>query len=637
MTDVSPILTAEGRPMPRASASAALTAHQAADPVGQELASWFPASGSADRDVLGDQRLIVDRIRDLERNDGWVSGAITRELDQVIGYNFRPEPKPDADALGISEDAAAQLGDQMEREWTLWANDPMRYCDATRHDNWHGLAGLMYRHRARDGESLAVLLFRPRGGRYGTCLKVVDPDRLSNPHGMPNDDALRAGVALDADGAAIGYWIRKGHPRDVGISVMAAMEWDYVQRETPWGRPIVIHDFERRRADQHRGLSDLVGVVKNQKMAQRYQGAELQTAVMNALLAAFIESPFDHEFLMEMLGDSGGEKSFEKYQGKRSDFHDKRGISVGGVKIPALFPGEKIGFFNPTRPSAQMESFLNVMLRNMAAARPVHTAESVSLDYSRVNYSSARAAMLVAARSVLRERMSFGVRTGSQVYHAVMEEGIRTGRIQVPAAAPDFLDAREAYLACDWMGPAQGWVDPVKEAQGAEIRMDAGLSSLMEECAAQGKDWRDVLKQRSREQAYAVKLGLPAANRERNLAVVPPSDIEDAQAEAERQRQENGEADGQDAESLKEEFDLYGIGVRAGVITPQVEDEEAFRTKAGLPAPSAPVKQAWAAEPVRRPITLAIAGGGPSPGVQDTEQAMARYEAKMAALVARGR
>lgn len=525
MTASKPFLDAFGQPMRR---RASVGAYEAADMTGQDMSSWWPVSGSADRDIFGDQRVIVDRIRDLERNNGWVSGAITREVDTVIGYNFRPEPKIDAIALGITVDEAAELGDAFEREWSLWANDPLRYCDATRHDNWHGLGGLMFRHRVREGRHLATILWRPRGGRFATCLRVIDPDRLSNPDGRPNDDFLRNGVALDGDGAAIGYWLRKGHPRDVGVST-TAFEWEYIPRETPWGRPLVVHDFERKRAEQHDGVSDLAAVVKTLKMADRYQGAELQTAVLNALLAAFIESPFDHEFLMELLGDNSGERSFDQYQAKRSSFHDKRNINIGGVKIPTLFPGEKIGFFNPTRPSAQMEAFLGTMLRNFAAARPSHTAETVTLDYSRVNYSSARAAMLVASRSILRERLSFGVRTGMPVYHAVIEEAVMSGRVRLPPGAPDFHAAREIYLACDWMGPAQGWVDPVKEAQAAGIRIDGGLSTLQSECAAQGDDWRDVMDQQARELAYRRKLGLPEPERKKGLSVKAPTDQEHPQ------------------------------------------------------------------------------------------------------------
>jgi len=57
-------------------------------------------------------------------------------------------------------------------------------------------------------------------------------------------------------------------------------------------------------------------------------------------------------------------------------------------------------------------------------------------------------------------------------------------------------------------------------------------------------------------------------------------------------------------DELKARLDTYGVGVRAGVFTPQVEDEQSFRKEAGLPALSAPAQESWTEEPVRRPITL---------------------------------
>lgn len=649
MLHASPIIGPRGEALPgrraraMSAAMSSMTAYDAADMGSQEMANFWPVSGSADRDVLGEQRLITDRIRDMVRNNGWASGAVSRDVDTIIGYNFRPEPCPDHETLGITLDQAIEIADQFERAWTLWANDPLRYCDAARHDNWHGMAGLKFRHRKIDGETISAVLYRPRGGRFATCLQVIDPDRLSNPDGRSDDDTLRGGVQLDDDGAAIGYWFSKAHPRDVGTSILGAYEWEYVPRETPWGRPMVIHDFERKRAGQHRGLSDFAPVLKNMKMLDRYQSAELAAALLNATLAAFVESPFDHEFLMELLGETGGDQAFEKYQGKRSDFHAARGINMNGMKIPALFPGEKVGFFNPVRPSAQMDAFSGAMLRNVAAALPTHTAETVTLDYSNVNYSSARAAMLVAARSIISTRLSFGVRVGTPVYHAVIEEAVMTGMIKLPEGAPPFHAAREAYLRADWMGPAMGWVDPVKEAQAAGIRIDGELSTLKDECADQGKDWRDVMTQRAREQAFAAKLSLNAPDRKAALAIKSRSDIEDQQESDKEESEDSGEdpaeksAQASEMEDVKASFDAYGIGVRAGAITPQREDEESFRAKAGFPALTAPVKTAWEAEPTRRPITLAPAGGGGGgfAPTNDAEQAIASYEAKMASLAAR--
>lgn len=61
---------------------------------------------------------------------------------------------------------------------------------------------------------------------------------------------------------------------------------------------------------------------------------------------------------------------------------------------------------------------------------------------------------------------------------------------------------------------------------------------------------------------------------------------------------------GSDNVDPRTQFDQYGIGVRAGAITPQADDERHFRELAGLPSVTIPVENEWTDEEVRRPITL---------------------------------
>jgi hypothetical protein len=66
-----------------------------------------------------------------------------------------------------------------------------------------------------------------------------------------------------------------------------------------------------------------------------------------------------------------------------------------------------------------------------------------------------------------------------------------------------------------------------------------------------------------------------------------------------------------DIGTLKSLIDAYGVGVRAGVITPQTDDEKEIRAKFGLPDMSAAVIADWAESGgVRHPITLAIGEDG---------------------------
>lgn len=74
-----------------------------------------------------------------------------------------------------------------------------------------------------------------------------------------------------------------------------------------------------------------------------------------------------------------------------------------------------------------------------------------------------------------------------------------------------------------------------------------------------------------------------------------------------------------DIANNKARMDAYGVGVRAGALTPIYEDEESFRLALKLPASTNAVRSVWEKEPARRPITLATEGGAPADGLQPAE------------------
>lgn len=56
---------------------------------------------------------------------------------------------------------------------------------------------------------------------------------------------------------------------------------------------------------------------------------------------------------------------------------------------------------------------------------------------------------------------------------------------------------------------------------------------------------------------------------------------------------------------LRNYIEAYGAAVRAGVITPNLDDEISIREQMGLPPVNEAVRSAWADNGVRAPITLA--------------------------------
>lgn len=485
-----PLIRPDGQPLRRASAGP-VTAYQAADPMSQELAGWNPPLGSADGDLLHDRSEIVARIRDLARNNGWANGAVRREIDTVIGAGLRLSSKPDYRALGMSAGWAAEWADAVEGQFRLWADDPGRWCDATRHYTLGGLLGMAYRHYVVDGDALAVLQWRPRLGGFATTIRVVDPDRLSNPHDGMDTDTLRGGVEFDDWDAACAYHIRARHPGDwYSGRGSDAYVWDRHERETPWGRPLVVHHFDKERDEQSRGVGRLTPVLARLKMLDKYDQVELQAAVLNAILGAYIESPFDHELMAGALDDG----SFKGYQDTRTAFHEQKALTLGGVRLPTLFPGEKVSFLAASRPNQAFAAFEAQALRNVAAGLGI-SYEQLSTDWSKTNYSSARAALLETWKTMVSRRRAFAAGFCTPIYVAWMEEAIDRGVVTLPPGGPDFYQAQAAYCRCNWIGPPRGWVDPVKERQGALLGIAGSLSTLEDEAAEQGKDYQELLAQ----------------------------------------------------------------------------------------------------------------------------------------------
>ncbi|HIB9051021.1 MULTISPECIES: phage portal protein [Klebsiella/Raoultella group] len=525
------ILGADGRPLPPSTQKMKFGAlsgsgrvpYDAADSFSDQMANWQPALWSPDNEINIYRDRIVSRMRDLARNDGWASGTITRVLDNAVGANYRPIFKPDYRMLRLitgnkAFDAtwADEYGKVIEAHWRSWANDPGRYCDVERKQTVSQMLRLGFRHKLLDGDSLLVLQYRrdrlgPGRGQYATTVQVVDPDRLSNPQqnfDMPN---IRGGVEIDADGAPVAYHIREAHIGD-WWSGAKTMTWQRIPRETSWGRPIVIHDFDMERGSQHRGIGILAPIVQRLKMLIKYDESELEAAILNAIFGAYVESPYDAQMVSSALGDTGFGDGDElsAYQTQRTEYYqDKRLNLQNGARIPHLFPNEKIVTLDAARPTSNFDGFESAVLRNIAAATGLST-QQVTQDWSDVNYSSARAAMLEAWKTLTRRRDDFATGTAQPVASAFVEEIHSIESLPLPSGAPDFLEAKAAYCRARWMGPGRGWVDPVAEKKGAILGLDAGLSTLeMEVAENAGEDWEEVMDQRKREIDACLERGLP--------------------------------------------------------------------------------------------------------------------------------
>lgn len=513
-----------GRVKPSAlNQSRGTAAYDAADMYSPQMSAWTPVLWSADAELNPARNRIVSRARDAVRNDGWAAGGITKVLDNVVGSTFRPISKPDYRALAwytgnkkFDATWAAEYGHAVESCYRTWGDDVQKYCDAQRCLTMSQMFWVAFRHAIIDGDALAKLLYRreavkPGGARYATAVQLIDPDRLSNPQWQFDMKNRRGGVEIDDYGAPVGYHIERAHFGNWWAAA-ESMHWDYIPKETPWGRPIVVHCYDHDRADQHRGGAGiLTPVLQRIKMLVKYDGTELEAAIINAIFAAFVKSPYDAQMVDEALGAGDGEDGLGAYQEMRNDFWSDSGrkrMMLGDSQLTHLFPGEEIGTVTAARPAANFEPFEAAVLRHVASGMGI-TYEQLTSDWSRTNYSSARGALTEVWKTFQRRRENFAKGFSGPIYAAALEEFMDVEDMPLPAGAPPFEEFRTAYARCKWIGPGRGWLDPMAEKQGAILGMEAGLSTLEIEAAENsGQDWEEMVDQRAIELARFEELGI---------------------------------------------------------------------------------------------------------------------------------
>lgn len=470
------------------------TAHRGASGVDREVADWAASQNHPDLDVLPELRTLAGRSIDLLRNHGIAAGIINTIVDSVVGHTLSLRSTPDINALGITESYAEGLSADMEAVWRLAAENIEWSAD--RNLDFIGQMRLVVATELVEGNALALPLYLPeRGGAINTKMQLIEPYRLQNPPFEMNSVSLRNGVRLGPYGEAVGYCVRKTNSPDqpwfmqqLAGQAIGPQDIEEIPAYSPWGRRRVLHMHGAERVGQTLGKPAMSPVLSAFRMLDHYERAELQGAVIQSRIAAIFESNLPEPLLVELFGGDAN---------RMMQLRDEWQARLQPGSVLQAFPGDKLSVFNPTRPGGGFTAFCDHIAQRCGL--PVGLPRELTLkDFSKTNYSSARAAILEAWRSFLSRRRWAVMYFAQPSYMLLMEEAVSKKLIK----APTFYDMPYAWCDARWTAAGRGWVDQVKEAQAAELRVNANLSTLDDECADQGKDWSEVARQRAKEQKY---------------------------------------------------------------------------------------------------------------------------------------
>jgi lambda family phage portal protein len=461
----------------------------------RSLSQWTTGSRDADSDILWDLPTLRDRSRDLLRNAPLATGAINTVVTNTVGQGLRLQCRIDRGALGIDDDRAEAWESETEREWRLWSET--QECDVTRTQTFGDIQELVFRQSLENGDVFTLLPRFQRGNfPYLMRLQVVEADRVCNEKWLPDSDTLAGGVEKDSYGAPINYHILQQHPGNMLYATKKNYTWNVVPAFGKLtGSRNVIHNYRVLRPGQSRGVPYLAPVIETLKQLDRYTEAELMAAVVSGMFTVFIETEQgDGAFgAFSPDGETGALSSDEDYK-------------LGNGAIVGLARGEKVSSANPGRPNGAFDPFVQSILQQIGVALEI--PYEVLIRHFSSSYSASRAALLESWR-FFRNRRAWLARNFCQlVFENWLTEAVALGRIKAPGYFRDYR-IRQAYLGTLWIGEAPGQIDPLKEANAAEKRLNLGLSTLDEETVAiTGGDFENNYPRIAKERKMMQAIGL---------------------------------------------------------------------------------------------------------------------------------
>jgi len=451
---------------------------------GRTTSGWGTSTTSEDNELQTSLTTARNRSRALVRDAGYAKRAKVIIQNNIIGSGIGMQAKVKTTRNTFND----AINDDIEEACEEWCQ--AGHCHMGRSLHFADLERQLIGQVFEAGEIFIRLHFtKLPGSSVPLALEIIEPERLADqfqPSPGVTSATVRLGVEIDAFFAPLAYWFRTTHPGDLQplrpnqtASALERVPAEYIQhlrlidrwpqtRAIPW-----MHAAARK-------LNDMDGLTE----------AEITAARAAACYMGIIETP-------------AGDPSFGDEQEDGS-----LQMELEPAVVQRLAAGEKFNSFSPNRPNTQIDPFMRMMLREVAAGVGC-SYESLSRDYSQSNYSSSRLALL-DDRDLWRVLQLWFIRSFRHRLHklwlqqAVLAGAIPSINIQEYAANPKKFEA-VCFKPRGW-----GWVDPTKEVNAYKEAVRCGFTTTTAVIAAtgDGRDLEDVLDERESELEQMAEKGL---------------------------------------------------------------------------------------------------------------------------------
>ena len=438
---------------------------------GRRTQKWLARETSINAELWADLPKLRARHRDLVQNNVWAARAIQSIENNTVGAGILAR-------IGARTSSRQKT---LRALWSSWAETTQ--CDADGRYDIYGLQALIIRTVAESGECLIRRrVRRPSDGlAVPLQIQVLEPDYLDaqkNQDNTPGGGRIVQGIETDAIGRRVAYWMYQNHPGERSIFTLDS-------RRVPASE--IAHVYRVDRPGQMRGYPWGSQAIMRMRDLDDYEDAYLLRQKIANMFTAFV---------------------YETEPGSTENENDlTESLEPGAVEI--LPPGTDVKFAEP--PSTDSYGpFTQAQHRGIASAYGI-TYESLTGDYSRVNFSSGRMGFIEFHRNIDKWRWQIIIPQFCTPISNWFEDAI------IMSGQGDLID----NTSWEWTPPRREMVDPTREIPAQRDAVRAGMISLSETIRRNGYDPETVLNELASDTKLLDKLGLlldsdPRADKGRN-------------------------------------------------------------------------------------------------------------------------
>lgn len=457
---------------------------------GRMVSDWIASATSSDAELRRHIRKLIDRSRDLERNNDYLRGFLASCERNVVGALRRDLRMDCGDYVQVKgqdkmprwvTDWSANIA--IETAWEAWGKKGT--CTVCGRYSWRDLKNLAIRATARDGNFLVRKIFGPAArNRFGFALQVWEIDHLDLDRFdvLRNGNVIRFGIEMDPLDSVVAYYLKTRHPgdffgaRDSGSQVVrvAASE--------------IVHSFVRERAEQTIGVPWCVSAITRLRQLGAFEEAATIAARIGAGKMGFFTK------------NAGPNGQVGAWSGE-TNAHGNGVIDAQPGTFEELPEGWNVASWSAEYPNIETGDFRKAMLRGVATSLGI-SYTTLGNDLESVSFSSSRVG-LFEEREGWKSLQLFQVESLYEpIFSDFLVAGMASGMIALPLAKLDKFN-RPQFKGRRW-----AMIDPLKEIMALKTAIALRVQTRRGFIEEQGGDVEDVFADTRADEALAADNGI---------------------------------------------------------------------------------------------------------------------------------